>query len=566
MVRLRQLGEIIQEQFQVDDQFIVAALAKQREKGGRIGEILVQQQRITEEQLLTARSIQCELEVVMRLPTDFAPFFIDRIPIGFLKRFKMVPIATPERSYIALADPWFIQQLDDLRQALHWQGIDLVLAPQSEIFVAINVAYNMASQGAADRVMQDMHDDNPETILSAIEETADLLDDTSDAPVIKLVNLVLSQAVRESASDIHIEPYKDRVKIRKRIDGILYDMYSPPHHVLGKLVSRVKILAKMDIAEKRLPQDGRIEIRIGDKSVDIRVSTLPTAFGERVVMRLLDKTTSYLPLEVLGLTDQDHALFHELIKVPNGIILVTGPTGSGKTTTLYSALGVLNTPDVNIITVEDPIEYQMEGVSQMQVNSKIGLTFASGLRTIVRQDPDIILVGEIRDLETASIAIQAALTGHLVFSTLHTNDAASAVTRLIDMGVEPFLVASSVNAILAQRLVRQICPVCKEPFVPSEEYLEKSGFTWEEIGDRVLYQGVGCPECFETGYKGRIGIFELMNFTDELKRFALSTSDAGQIKQKALELDGVGMVTLRQDGLRKVLAGKTTLEEVFRVT
>lgn len=462
--------------------------------------------------------------------------------------------------------PVRVQQLDDLRRKLQWEGIDVVLAPKNEVFVAINAAYDMTSQDAADRVMQDMNDEDPESILSAIEETADLLDDTSDAPVIKLVNLVLSQAVRDNASDIHIEPYKDRVKIRKRVDGILYDMFVPPRHVLGKLISRVKIMAKMDIAEKRLPQDGRIEIRIADKNVDIRVSSLPTAFGERIVMRLLDKSSAYLPLDVLGMGPVDLSNFMQMIKAPHGIILVTGPTGSGKTTTLYSALGILNKPDVNIITVEDPIEYQMDGVNQMQVNSKIGLTFAYGLRTIVRQDPDIILVGEIRDLETASIAIQAALTGHLVFSTLHTNDAASAVTRMIDMGVEPFLVASSVNAILAQRLVRRICPVCKEPFRPSPEYLEKSGFTQEEIGDNVLYQAKGCPECFGTGYKGRLGIFELMNFTDELKRFSLSTSDAGQIKKKALELDDVGMLTLRQDGLRNILAGETTLEEVFRVT
>ncbi|PIE59973.1 MAG: type II secretion system protein GspE [Desulfobulbus propionicus] len=560
------LGEIVQQQFGVEEQAIAEALTFQEEKGGRIGDILVQQQKITEEQLLQARSLQSDLDFVFRLPADFTPFFVERIPIGFLKRFKMIPIATPERSFIALADPCNIQQLDDLRRMLEWDGIEVVLAPQHEIFAAINTAYDMTSQVAADRVMQDMNEEDPESILTAIEETADLLDDTSDAPVIKLVNLVLSQSVRDGASDIHIEPYKDRVKIRKRVDGILYDMYSPPRHVLGKLISRVKIMAKMDIAEKRLPQDGRIEIRIADKNVDIRVSTLPTAFGERVVMRLLDKSSAYLPLDVLGLTSDDLRHFLSLIKAPHGIILVTGPTGSGKTTTLYSALGILNNPDVNIITVEDPIEYQMDGVSQMQVNSKIGLTFANGLRTIVRQDPDIILVGEIRDLETASIAVQAALTGHLVFSTLHTNDAASAVTRLIDMGVEPFLVASAVNAILAQRLVRRICPECRESFQPSAEYLEKSGFTLAEIGKTRLHRGKGCSHCFGTGYKGRLGIFELMHFTDELKRFSLTTSDAGQIKKKALELDEMGMVTLRQDGLRKILAGETTLEEVFRVT
>ncbi|WP_035245028.1 type II secretion system ATPase GspE [Desulfogranum mediterraneum] len=564
---MQRIGEILQEQFGLDEESLTAALEVKQEKGGKTGNILVQQQKITEEQLLEARSLQCGLSVVRELPKEIEPFFVERVPIGYLKKYKMIPVATSEESFVALAEPQFFQQLDDLKRLLDWEGMRVVLAPQNEIFVAINAAYDITSQGAADRVMQDMHEEEtPDSIFSAIEETADLLDDTSDAPVIKLVNLVLSQAVRDNASDIHIEPYKDRVKIRKRVDGILYDMYSPPRHVLAKLISRVKIMARMDIAEKRLPQDGRIEIRIADKNVDIRVSTLPTAFGERVVMRLLDKSTAYLPLQALGLAPRDMESFLELIKAPHGIILVTGPTGSGKTTTLYSALGILNSPDVNIITVEDPIEYQMDGVSQMQVNAKIGLTFANGLRTIVRQDPDIILVGEIRDLETAEIAIQAALTGHLVFSTLHTNDAASAVTRLIDMGVEPFLVSSSVNAILAQRLVRQICPDCRESFEPSQEYLAKAGLSLEELGGRLLHRGVGCQACFDTGYRGRIGIFELMILSDELKRFTLTTSDAGQIKNKALEMEGSSMLTLRQDGLNKVLAGQTTLEEVFRVT
>jgi len=563
---MQPLGEILQQQFGLSQEALDEALELQAEKGGRLGELLVQQKMITEDDLLKARSVQCELELVPHLPREIEPFFVERIPIGYLKRFKMIPVATPERSYVAVAEPFFIQQLDDLKRTLQWEGIESVLAPQNEIFIAINTAYDMTSGDAANRVMQDMHEDDPESILSEIEETADLLDDTSDTPVIKLVNLVLSQAVRDNASDVHIEPYKNRVKIRKRVDGILYDMYSPPRHVLGKLISRVKIMAKMDIAEKRLPQDGRIEIRIADKNVDIRVSTLPTAFGERVVMRLLDKSSVYVPMEDLGLMARDLTNFLNLIKAPHGIVLVTGPTGSGKTTTLYSALGILNSPDVNIITVEDPIEYQMDGISQMQVNAKIGLTFANGLRTIVRQDPDVILVGEIRDLETAEIAIQAALTGHLVFSTLHTNDAASAVTRLIDMGVEPFLVSSSVNAILAQRLVRKICPSCKEAFTPSREYLEKGGFDPVELEGKQLYQGKGCPDCFETGYKGRIGIFELMILTDELKRFTLTTSDSGQIKTKALSMEDTEMTTLRNDGLRKVLAGQTTLEEVFRVT
>ena len=563
---MQPLGEVLRQSFGVAEEAIEAALAVQREKGGRIGEILIQQRRITENDLLSARSLQCGMDIVSTLPVPLDPFFVVKVPIGFLKKFKMIPVATPDASYIAMAEPFFFQQADDLQRLLQWEGIRTVLAPQNEIFVAINAAYDMTRKDVADQVVQDMHEEDPESILSEIEETADLLDDTSDAPVIKLVNLVLSQAVRDNASDIHIESYKDRVKIRKRVDGILYDMYSPPRHVQGKLISRIKIMAKMDIAEKRLPQDGRIEIRIADKNIDIRVSTLPTAFGERAVMRLLDKSSTLVPLQSLGLSEEDLDHFLKLIKAPHGIILVTGPTGSGKTTTLYSALGILNNSDINIITIEDPIEYQMNGISQMQVNPKIGLTFSGGLRTIVRQDPDVILVGEIRDVETAEIAIQSALTGHLVFSTLHTNDAASAVTRLIDMGVEPFLVSSSVNAIMAQRLVRKICPHCREAFRPSRAHLERAGLPPETYGDIELYRGAGCMECLQTGYKGRIGIFELMAMTPAMKSLILTTSDAGQIKEQALASQETGMRTLRQDGLRKVLAGMTTLEEVFRVT
>ena len=563
---MRPLGEILQESFGLKAESIDNALAMQKEKGGRLGEILVQQRKISESDLLSARSVQCGLDIVHELPVNIDPFFVQRVSIGFLKKFKMIPVATPTESYIAMAEPFYFQQVDDLQRLLQWEGIKTVLAPQNEIFVAINAAYDMTRKDVADQVVQDMHEEDPDSILSEIEETADLLDDTSDAPVIKLVNLVLSQAVRDSASDIHIESYKDRIKIRKRVDGILYDMYSPPRHVQAKLISRIKIMAKMDIAEKRLPQDGRIEIRIAEKNIDIRVSTLPTSFGERVVMRLLDKSSSLVPLEDLGLSKDDLDHFLRLIRAPHGIILVTGPTGSGKTTTLYSALNILNNPDINIITIEDPIEYQMNGISQMQVNSKIGLNFSNGLRTIVRQDPDVILVGEIRDIETAEIAIQSALTGHLVFSTLHTNDAASAITRLIDMGVEPFLVSSSVNAIMAQRLVRKICPHCREAYVPSKNFLDRAGLSPVKFGNRELYRGVGCIECLQTGYKGRIGIFELMGLTPAMKSLILTTSDAGQIKKQALSSLATGMMTLRQDGLRKVLAGLTTLEEVFRVT
>jgi general secretion pathway protein E len=374
---------------------------------------------------------------------------------------------------------------------------------------------------------------------------------------------MLSQAVKARASDIHIEPYQNQLKIRYRVDGILYDKLSPPKHIQSTLVSRIKIMAKLNIAEKRLPQDGRIEIKIADKNVDIRVSTIPTAFGERVVLRLLDKSNTLLRLSDLGMSGDKLKVFDGLIRNPHGIILVTGPTGSGKTTTLYGALSTINSPQINIITVEDPIEYQINGIAQIQVNPKIDLTFAKGLRSIVRQDPDVILVGEIRDLETAEISIQSALTGHLVFSTLHTNDSASAITRMIDMGIERFLVSSSVIAILAQRLVRVICEECKESYVPDNESLESIGLSLESLKGKKIYRGRGCSACLQTGYMGRVGIFEFMILDDDLKNLILKTTDSNTIKRKAIEK---GMITIRQDGAQKVLEGTTTIEEVFRVT
>ena len=563
---MQRIGELLVSSFGLEAAALEAALLLQKEKGGQLGAILVRQGAIGEEAVLAALGMQYGLEVRQFLPEQLDPFFVPRVGITLLKKFRMIPVATADQLFLAMAEPMYFQQADDLAKLLNWQGVERVLTTEKAISAAINKAYDMARSDTADQVMQDMDEEDPESILSEIEDTADLLDDTSDAPVIKLVNLALGQAVREGASDVHIEPHKDSVKIRKRVDGILYDMYAPPRHVQSRLISRIKIMARMDIAEKRLPQDGRIEIRLADRNVDIRVSTLPTAFGERVAMRLLDKSNTLLPMEDLGFSSEDFQHFKQLITVPHGIILVTGPTGSGKTTTLYSALGNLSKPDINIITIEDPIEYQMKDISQMQVNPRIGLDFASGLRTIVRQDPDVILVGEIRDVETAQIAIQSALTGHLVFSTLHTNDAASAVTRLIDMGIEPFLVASSVNAIIAQRLVRTICPHCREAYRPWLNHRELAGLPADEYAGVELFRGRGCEACLHTGYRGRIGIFEVMTLTPEMKEFILTTSEAGKIKARALALPETGMHTLFDDGIRKVLAGITTLEEVFRVT
>jgi len=558
------IGEIIKEICSLSEETLAEALEMQKEKGGRIGEILIQKEIITEADLLKALGIQFGLRSWSTISAeDMDIDFAQSIPIQFLKKYRMVPVTTPEGTCcIAMNDPLLFQELDDLRMILGWDGVETVLASRSAILSAINFAYDMSSD-SAEQVIQDMHEDDKELILSAVEETGDLLDDTSDAPIIKLVNLMFSQAIKARASDIHIEPYQNRLKVRNRVDGILYDMLSPPKHIQSTLISRVKVMAKLNIAEKRLPQDGRIEIRIGDKNVDVRVSTIPTAFGERVVLRLLDKTTVLLKLTDLGMPVEGLKGFGELIKSAHGIILVTGPTGSGKTTTLYGALSTINNPDINIITIEDPIEYQIENIGQIQVNPKINLTFANGLRSIVRQDPDVILVGEIRDLETAEIAIQAALTGHLVFSTLHTNDSASAVTRLIDMGIEPYLVTSSVIAILAQRLVRTTCSGCKVAYSPDEESVKNLGITSDMHAGTKLYKGTGCESCLNTGYKGRTGIFEMMVLDDRIKNLILKTSDSNSIKNMAVEQ---GMLTLRQDGASKVVKGVTTVEEVLRVT
>ncbi len=488
--------------------------------------------------------------------------FARKIPIQFLKRYRMVPLEIPDGMFVAVRDPSHFQAIDDLRSILGSRKSQLVLSTEASIISAINFAYDH-SRDTAEQFIQTMNGESPDSIISEIEETADLLDDTSNAPMIKLVNLLLGQAVKDRASDIHIEPYQNSLKVRYRIDGVLYNILTLSRKIQSPLVSRIKIMAKLNIAEKRLPQDGRIEIKIGEHSVDIRVSSIPTAFGERVVLRLLDKTASVLRLSDLGMDDRRIRFFNDLIKSPHGIILVTGPTGSGKTTTLYSALSSINNPDINIITIEDPIEYQIEGIGQIQVNPKIDLTFANGLRSIVRQDPDVILVGEIRDRETAEIAIQSSLTGHLVFSTLHTNDAAGSVTRLIDMGIEPFLAVSSVIAIVAQRLVRVLCPRCKEPYMPDDESLWNMGLDKNILEKSEFYQKKGCTACMNTGYHGRTAIFEILLMDNEMKKMVLKTSDANQINELAVNR---GMITLLQDGTRKALEGTTTVEEVLRVT
>jgi len=405
-----------------------------------------------------------------------------------------------------------------------------------------------------------------QSLAHELEEPQDLLDTDDEAPIIRLVNSLLFRAAKERASDIHIEPMERELLVRFRIDGVLQEVIKPPKRYQNSIVSRVKVMGQLNIAEKRLPQDGRIRIKLAGRDIDIRLSTIPCTFGERIVMRLLDKATTILDLPEIGMAPADMALMDQVIRRSHGIVLVTGPTGSGKTTTLYAALSRINTPDLNILTVEDPVEYQIRGIGQMAINPKIGLTFAAGLRSFLRQDPDVILVGEIRDRETAEIAIQASLTGHLVFSTVHTNDAASAVTRLVDMGVEPFLVASSLTAVMAQRLVRRLCPECREGYHPTAEELKEVGLTPEAVaraGNPTIYRAKGCDACGGNGYRGRTGIYEMLMVDDDIRQLALKNVDSGSMKKAGV---AKGMRTLLDDGARKVLAGETTLAEVLSVT
>jgi general secretion pathway protein E len=570
-----ELTQILKHQFALPDDVLSDARHIQQEKGGRLGDILVQRQSITETQLLEALSMQYEIPFWPELPMEnmIGSDFAKKISIQFLKRHHVVPMAITDPAatgkpdggnqkhifIVAVNDPSNFSAVDDVAQMLGLEAYKLVLSTKQSILAVINLAFDL-NQDSAAQLVQDMEDDSD--IISQIEDTADLLEDTSDAPIIKLVNHILSQSIKARASDIHIEPYQDSFKVRYRVDGILYDLLTPPKWIQPALTSRIKIMGKLNIAEKRLPQDGRFEVKIGSQSIDVRLSTLPTSFGERIVMRLLNKSGSIFDLRELGFSASQHKVMQELVHAPNGIILVTGPTGSGKTTTLYSVLSSINTPDINIITIEDPVEYQLKGISQIQVNPKIELTFARGLRSIVRQDPDVILIGEIRDRETAEIAVQSALTGHLVFSTLHTNDSASAITRLVDIGVEPFLISSSLNAVIAQRLVRMLCEHCKEPYKPDLS-LQAIGLRPDRLSKYTFYRAKGCDQCFQTGYRGRLGIYEIMIMGYKLKGVIQKTYDSFQIKQEALKL---GMTTLRRDGLEKVLRGITTIEEVVRVT
>jgi len=562
-VAAKSLEACLIEQGAVSEAIIEKARERQRD-GKRLGDVLQEMGAIDGRAWAKAMASHFGLPYTEQLPDDgTAAEYTNQLPINFAKRYQLLPVQTRDGAIVvATADPSQLGPLDDVRVLLH-KPIKVVVAPGLLIVDAINRIYDAASNNASD-LMEGLDEDRLEMMAQDFEETQDLLDADEEAPIIRLVNSLLFQAVKDRASDIHIEPYERDLTVRFRIDGILYDIISPPKRFQPVIISRIKIMGGLNIAEKRLPQDGRIRIKLAGKEVDIRVSTVPTAYGERVVMRLLDRSATILQLDELGLDGHKLELVDTLIHQSHGIVLVTGPTGSGKTTTLYAGLSRINATDKNIITIEDPIEYQLHGVGQIQVNPKIDLTFASGLRSVLRQDPDVIMVGEIRDAETAKIAIQAALTGHLVFSTLHTNDSCGAITRLIEMGIEPFLVASSVIAVMAQRLLRRVCPTCRQPYRPSIEELRQLGISADDLEGRTVYRpGPGCAECKQTGYRGRLGIHELLVVDDEVRNLTMKSSDSSSIRRVAA---AKGMTSLREDGSDKVLRGLTTIEEVLRVT
>ena len=559
----RTLGQILLETTSLDEDALLAALAIQQERGGRIGEILINQKLVTEEEVFEALSRQLNIPYWPEIADEGLDLELLRtVPINFCKRHTLLPLKSEDETVqVAVSDPLNLAPMDDLQLLLR-KPVQAVLARPSTVLHAINRSYDLISE-TAEKMVEDLHEEEIDLLTTELEEPKDLLDASDEAPIIRLVNSILYNSVKQRASDIHIEPFEKELVVRFRIDGVLYDMVRPPKRFQSSTISRIKIMAGLNIAEKRLPQDGRIRIKIGGKDVDIRVSVIPTAHGERIVMRLLDRTQVLLRLEEIGITGYKLEQIRKLIRMSYGIMLETGPTGSGKTTTLYAALSEINTPDKNIITVEDPIEYQLKGIGQIQVNPKIDLSFARGLRAILRQDPDVIMVGEIRDLETAEIAIQASLTGHLVLSTLHTNDAPTAITRLVDMGIEPFLVSSSLTGVVAQRLIRVLCPKCKEPYIPTDEELEEIQVDRYQIKDGHFYRRSGCQKCADTGYLGRSGIYEVLMVDEEIQNLILKGADSNVIRKAAIDR---GMTTLRQDGAEKVVAGLTTVQEVARVS
>jgi type IV pilus assembly protein PilB len=532
--------------------------------GKPIRSILVDSGYLTEDEVLNAMALYLGTRVINLPATDIPPEIIHSVPASVARMYNVVPVAMdPDRVTVAVSDLVSPQVTDELMFVLT-QDVGFVLAREEDVRTCINQFYGDESDSVNDMlsVLEHEIEDSGDFGLKG-EDESQLEDMAGSTPVIRFVNLVLYQAVNERASDIHFEPFEKEFKIRYRVDGSLYEMQPPPKRLALSIISRVKVMSNLNIAERRLPQDGRIQISIGGRQIDLRVSTLPTQFGESVVLRVLDRTTVSLEIENLGMPTDVYDQFTSDIKKPHGIVIVTGPTGSGKTTTLYSGLRRINTIETKVLTAEEPVEYDIDGIIQVPISELTGNTFARVLRAFLRQDPDVIMIGEIRDLETAQIAIQASLTGHLVFSTLHTNDAAGAITRLVDMDVEPYLVSSTLEAVLGQRLVRTICDQCKVTYLPDEDTLERLNLTREDVGDREFCYGRGCEHCSETGYHGRKGIYEYMSTTEAIRELINVRSPSLVLREKAVEQ---GMRTLREDGIRNLFDGYTTVDEVLRYT
>jgi len=541
------IGQILIEMGAIDEPAISKALNYQKGKKARLGEALLSLGLCQEEQVAKALALQAQLPYVDLTKGKLPAALVEQVPRTLVEEHRFVPLVEKGgKLIVAIDDPMRVFELDNLGFLLN-RPIGAAIASPTALRAKIRESYGVGDDG--------------ESVEDLVSGGGDISDD--DAPIIRLVQKMVESAVEERASDIHVEPFSDRVRVRFRVDGVLVERTSHPAHLQAPLLSRLKIMAGMDISEKRKPQDGRIGVNVQGRDLDIRASVLPSNHGETMVMRILDQERGLVSLEELGFDAGDNARFKSIIRRPNGIFLVTGPTGSGKTTTLYAALKELNRPDVKIITAEDPVEYQLEGINQCQVRSRIGLDFARILRAMLRQAPNIILVGEIRDKETAEIAIQAALTGHLVFSTLHTNDAPSALTRLVDMGIKPFLVAASIQAVLAQRLIRRLCPECKQPYTPEESELKAVGINASDVAGQTLYQPDGCSACDRTGFRGRRGVYELMEMDSGLREMVFAGESAGAIRERA-RVSG-RMSTLLEDGVRKITKGETTVSEILRI-
>lgn len=559
------LGEILLQKTALGEENLKEALRLHHETQERLGDILIEKKWVKPEEVAQAVSLQMGIPFVSDLqPDDIDPAMVIGLSIHYCRDHKVLPLSmTEHRVRVAITDPLDYETIDSLR--LHFgKSVEPVISTAAHVDDAINQVFEKS-----ENMIRGLEEEEEDLDVS-LSETIDLLEASDDeAPVIRFINSLLFRAVKEKTSDIHIEPFEKNVVVRFRIDGMLYDVYTAPKRLHAAIASRIKVMAELNIAEKRIPQDGRVKVRLANREIDIRLNVVPTVHGERLVMRLLDKSSVVLDLETLGFTGTLRKKIHDLTHRKYGIFLVTGPTGSGKSTTLSACLKDILSPDKNIITVEDPVEYNLPGVGQIAVNQKVGLTFASGLRAILRQDPDIVMVGEIRDKETAEIAVQASLTGHLVLSTLHTNDAPGAITRLVDMGVEPFLVSSSIVGVLAQRLLRVACDNCAEEYTPTEENLATAGVTADElfelfgVKDLVFKKTQGCHMCRQTGYSGRTSIAELMECTDEIRMLIQQEADAGQIRKQAVKQ---GLKSIRHSALEKLVQGETTLEEIIRTT